>query len=229
MTTRIAVTPCGRPGDYDAAVRRAGGVPWVPSIAGDDVSAILAQVDGILLTGGEDVDPAFFAETPHSTHEPAEPGRDGFEIDLVRQALAQHVPVLAICRGLQVLNVACGGSLMQDIPSEPGPHEPHSLYPPPTRLAHHVRVSPGSRLAGLLPLEAREAQLPVNSRHHQAARVVGAGLTVTAVAPDGIVEALEVSAHPFCVAVQWHPESFHLTGEFDWLFNGFIAACTSSR
>ena len=204
-------------------MRRAGGVPWVPTIGSDDVSTVLAQVDGILLTGGEDVDPAFFAEPPHPTHEPAEPGRDAFEIDLVRQALAQNVAVLAICRGLQVLNVACGGSLVQDIPSEPGQHEPHSVYPPPTRWAHHVRVSAGSRLSALLPPEAT-LQLPVNSRHHQAARVVGAGLTVTAVAPDGTIEALEAPAHPFCVAVQWHPESFHLTGEFDWLFNGFIAA-----
>jgi len=201
-------------------------VPWVPTIGTDDVSAVLAQVDGILLTGGEDVDPAFFAEAPHPTHEPAEPGRDAFEIDLVRRALTQNVPVLAICRGLQVLNVACGGSLVQDIPSEPGPHEPHSLYPPPTRLAHEVRVSAGSRLAALLPPGASEAQLPVNSRHHQAARVVGEGLSVTAVAPDGVIEALEAPGQPFCVAVQWHPESFHVTGEFDWLFRGFIAACT---
>jgi putative glutamine amidotransferase len=88
-----------------------------------------------------------------------------------------------------------------------------------------VRVSAGSRLAALLPPAAAELQLPVNSRHHQAARVVGEGLTVTAVAPDGVIEALEASTHPFCVAVQWHPESFHVTGEFDWLFNGFIAAC----
>lgn len=201
-------------------------MPWVPTIGTDDVSAVLAQVDGILLTGGEDVDPAFFAEAPHPTHEPAEPGRDAFEIDLVRRALTQNVPVLAICRGLQVLNVACGGSLVQDIPSEPGPHEPHSLYPPPTRLAHEVRVSAGSRLAALLPPGASEAQLPVNSRHHQAARVVGEGLSVTAVAPDGVIEALEAPGQPFCVAVQWHPESFHVTGEFDWLFRGFIAACT---
>jgi len=222
---RIAVTSCGRPADYDAAVRRAGGVPWVPALASDGVSAILERVDGVLLTGGEDVAPSFFGEPPHPTHEPAEPGRDAFEIELVRRALAQNVPVLAICRGLQVLNVACGGSLVQDIASEPGPHEPHSLYPPSTRLAHDVRVAPGSRLAALLPPEASGAKLPVNSRHHQAARVVGEGLTVTAVAPDGIVEALEAPAHPFCVAVQWHPESFHLTGEFDWLFQGFIAAC----
>jgi putative glutamine amidotransferase len=207
-------------------VRRAGAEPWVPTIGSDDVSAILEQADGILLTGGEDVDPAIFSEAPHPTHEPAEPGRDAFEIELVRQALAQRVPVLAICRGLQVLNVACGGSLVQDIPSEPGLHERHSVYPPPTLLAHQVRVSAGSRLAALLPPEARDAQLSVNSRHHQAARIVGERLTVTAVAPDGIVEALEVPDHPFCVAVQWHPESFHRTGEFDWLFNGFITACT---
>lgn len=222
---RIAVTPCHRPADYDAAVRRAGGVPWVPAMARDDVPAILGRVDGVLLTGGEDVAPSFFGEPPHPTYEPAEPGRDAFEIALARQAIARKLPVLAICRGLQVLNVACGGSLIQDIPSEPGPHEPHSLYPPSTRMAHDVRVLAGSRLAALRSAEARDVQLSVNSRHHQSVRVVGDGLTVTAVAPDGIVEALEAPAHPFCVAVQWHPESFHLTGEFDWLFDGFLAAC----
>lgn len=222
---RIAVTACRRPADYDAAIRRAGGVPWVPAMASDDVPEILERVDGVLLTGGEDVAPSFFGEPPHPTHEPAEPGRDAFEIDLARRAIARGLPVLAICRGLQVLNVACGGSLIQDIPSEPGPHQPHSLYPPSTRPAHDVRVLAGSRLAALRSAEARDVQFSVNSRHHQSVRVVGEGLTVTAVAPDGIVEALEAPAHPFCVAVQWHPESFHLTGEFDWLFDGFMAAC----
>lgn len=221
----IAVTPCRRPDDYDAAIRRAGGEPWVPVIGRDDVEAVVRHAAGLLLTGGEDVDPALYGEPPHLTHEPAQPGRDAFEIELTRRALAQNLPVLAICRGLQVLNVACGGSLVQDIPSEPGPHEPHSLYPPATQLAHEVRVAAGSRLATLLPPDVGEGPLSVNSRHHQSARVVGGGLTVTAVAPDGIIEALEGPAHPFCVAVQWHPESFHRTGEFDFLFDGFLAAC----
>lgn len=200
-------------------------MPWATTIATDELSEIISHVDGLLLTGGEDVDPAFFSEPAHPTHEPAQPGRDAFEIELTRRALAAGLPVLAICRGLQVVNVACGGTLIQDIPSEPGLLDTHSLYPPSTRLAHAVRVSTGSRLAALLPPGVRDGEFQVNSRHHQAARVVGEGLAVTAVAPDGVVEALEAPAHPFCLAVQWHPESFHLTGEFDWLFDGFMAAC----
>jgi putative glutamine amidotransferase len=220
---RIAVTPCKRPKDYDAAVRRAGAEPWVPSLA-DDPAAVVRQVDGVLLTGGDDVDPAFFGEAAHVSFEPAEPGRDAFELELVREALAADVPLLAICRGLQVLNVAAGGTLIQDIPSEAGAFADHSLAPP-TQMAHEVAVTGGSRLSRLLGSRAPSGRCTVNSRHHQAIRALGAGLTVSATAPDGIVEAVESPSHRFCVGVQWHPESFHATGEFDELFNGFVDAC----
>ena len=224
---RIAVTPCKRPKDYDTAVRRAGAEPWVPSLA-DDPAEVVRQADGVLLTGGDDVDPAFFGEPPHASFEPAEPGRDAFELRLVREALAADVPVLAICRGLQVLNVAAGGTLIQDIPSEPGAFAEHSLGPA-TRMAHDVAVNDGSRLARLLGRRASSGRCTVNSRHHQAIRALGAGLTVTATAPDGIVEGVESAAHRFCVGVQWHPESFHATGEFDELFTGFVEACRTRR
>jgi putative glutamine amidotransferase len=220
---RIAVTPCKRPADYDAAIRRAGAEPWVPAIGVDDPAAVVRQADGILLTGGDDLDPALFGEAPHSTYEPAEPGRDAFEVALVREALATGRPVLAICRGLQVLNVAAAGSLIQDIPSEPGRFEPHSVGPA-TRLAHDVAVDAVSRLAGLLAPRVINGRCAVNSRHHQAIRSIGAGLRVTATASDGIIEGVEMAAHRFCVGVQWHPESFHATGEFDALFNGFVEA-----
>jgi putative glutamine amidotransferase len=220
---RIAVTPCRRPADYDAAVRQAGGDPWVPSIGADDPNAVVRQVDGVLLTGGDDVDPALFGEPPHPAFEPAEPGRDAFELALVREALASNVPVLAICRGLQVLNVALGGTLIQDIPSEPGPFGEHSLGPA-TRMAHDVTIASGSALARLLKPLVDERRA-VNSRHHQAIRTLGRGLTVSAVAPDGIVEGVEAAAQRFCVGVQWHPELFHRTGEFDELFRGFVDAC----
>ena len=105
---RIAVTPCKRPEDYDAAVRQAGGDPWVPAISVDDPTAAIRQVEGLLLTGGDDIDPAFFGEPAHPAYEPAEPGRDAFELALVREALAAELPLFAICRGLQVLNVAAG-------------------------------------------------------------------------------------------------------------------------
>jgi putative glutamine amidotransferase len=181
-------------------------------------------VDGLLLTGGDDVDPVFFGEPAHATYEPAEPGRDAFELALVRLALAADLPVLAICRGLQVLNVAVGGTLIQDIPSEPGGFAAHSLGPS-TRLAHDVAVVEGSRLAILLEPRASGGRCAVNSRHHQAIRALGTGLVATATAPDGIVEGVESNGHKFCVGVQWHPESFHRTGEFEELFRGFVDAC----
>jgi len=221
---RIAVTPCKRPLDYDAAVRKAGGDPWVPAIGGDP-AVVLSQVDGVLLTGGDDVDPVLFGEGPHDSYEAAEPGRDAFELELLQGALAADLPVFAICRGLQVLNVAAGGTLIQDIPSEPRSYAPHSVYPPATQLAHPVVVRPGSRLAELLGARLSNGRCDVNSRHHQAIRRLGSGLTVTATAPDGIVEGVESPAHRFCVGVQWHPESFHRTGEFDELFRGFVEAC----
>jgi len=221
---RIAVTPCKRPTDYDAAIRQAGGDPWVPVIDGDEPADLLRQVDGLLLTGGDDVDPVFFGEIAHATYEPAEPGRDAFELALVRLALAADLPVLAICRGLQVLNVAAGGTLIQDIPSEPGGFGAHSLGPS-TQLAHDVAVVEGSRLATLLEPRTSGGRCAVNSRHHQAIRALGTGLVVTATAPDGIVEGVESDGHRFCVAVQWHPESFHRTGEFEELFRGFVDAC----
>ena len=120
----VAITPCKKPRDYEAAVRRAGATPR-PLALDDAAAEALRGVDGLLLTGGDDVDPALYGEPPHTTFDVAEPGRDAFEIDLVRRALDADLPVLAICRGLQVLNVALGGTLIQDIPSEPDRLLPH--------------------------------------------------------------------------------------------------------
>jgi putative glutamine amidotransferase len=221
----VAITPCKKPRDYEAAVRRAGATPKPLSLDDPTVTA-LDGVDGLLLTGGDDVDPALYGEAPHPTCDVSEPGRDAFEIDLIRRALAADLPVLAICRGLQVLNVALGGTLIQDIPSEPGPLLQHDAEGPPTTLAHTVAVTPGSGLAALVGPDDTRA---VNSRHHQAIRALGKGLVVTGTSPDGVIEAAEVPAARFCVGVQWHPENFHATGEFDRLFNGFVDACRKSR
>jgi len=221
----VAITPCKKPRDYEAAVRRAGAVPR--PLALDEAPAnALDGVDGLLLTGGDDVDPALYGEAAHSTYDLSEPGRDAFEIDLVRRALDADIPVLAICRGLQVLNVALGGTLIQDIPSEPAPLLPHDTSGAPTTLAHTVEVTPGTCLAALVGPEGTRA---VNSRHHQAVRALGNGLVVTATSPDGVIEAAEVPAARFCVGVQWHPENFYATGEFDRLFDGFVEACRKPR
>ena len=219
----VAITPCKKPRDYEAAVRRAGATPR-PLALDDATAEALRGVDGLLLTGGDDVDPALYGEPPHTTFDVAEPGRDAFEIDLVRRALDADLPVLAICRGLQVLNVALGGTLIQDIPSEPGRLLLHDTEGPPTTPAHTVTVAPGSCLAALVgPDDVRT----VNSRHHQAVRALGRGLIATATSPDGLIEGAEVPAARFCVGVQWHPENFHATGEFSGLFEGFVAACRS--
>ena len=216
----VAITPCKKPRDYDAAVRRAGATPKALSLDEATASA-LDGVDGLLLTGGDDVDPALYGEARHPTCDVSEPGRDAFEIDLVRRALAADLPVLAICRGLQVLNVALGGTLIQDIPSEPEALLQHDAEGPPDTLAHTVAVAPGSCLAALVGPDGTRA---VNSRHHQAIRALGQGLVVTGTSPDGVIEAAEIPASRFCVGVQWHPENFK-TGEFDRLFAGFVAAC----
>ena len=217
----VAITPCKKPRDYEAAIRRAGATPR-PLGVDEPTASALEGVDGLLLTGGDDVDPALYGEPAHASYDVSEPGRDAFEIDLVRRALAADLPVLAICRGLQVLNVALGGTLIQDIPSEPAPLLPHDADGPPTTLAHTVAVTPGSCLAALVGPDDNRA---VNSRHHQAVRALGEGLVVTATSPDGVIEAAEVPAARFCVGVQWHPENFHSTGEFDGLFEGFVRAC----
>jgi putative glutamine amidotransferase len=219
----IAITPCKKPRDYDAAVRRAGATPK-PLSLDDPTATALDGVDGLLLTGGDDVDPAIYGEAPHPTYDLSEPGRDAFEIDLVRRALDADLPVLAICRGLQVLNVALGGTLIQDIPSEPASMLQHDAEGAPTTLAHTVSVTPGSCLAALVGPDGTRA---VNSRHHQSIRALGEGLVVTGTSPDGVIEAAEVPSARFCVGVQWHPENFHATGEFGRLFEGFVAACRS--
>jgi len=231
----IGVTASGRLDDYLESVRRAGGEPLVLS-NDDDPSAVLDKVDGILLTGGLDVDPSRYGESAHPTTEPA-PDRDRFELPLAHEAVQRDVPLLAICRGVQVLNVAEGGTLIQDLPSEKPSDTPHAVNEPRNRIAHNVMVSPGTRLASsLAPALAQVPGVkprptivacPVNSRHHQAVGAVAPAFVVSAVSPDGIVEAIERPGARFCVGVQWHPENFWRTGEFDGLFSDFVTAATS--
>jgi len=215
---RIGITACSRMDDYVESVTRAGGEPIVLSNA-DDPVAVLDTVDGVLLTGGLDVDPALYDEAPHPTTETA-PERDRFEIPLTRAAIARDVPLLAICRGVQVLNVAAGGSLIQDIPSAIQSNLAHSIDIPKDHIAHNVRVTRGTALAELLGSEQRS----VNSRHHQAVGTVASDFVVAAESADGVVEAIEKPDASFCLGVQWHPENFWRTGEFAGLFDSFVQA-----
>lgn len=217
----IILVPFPRP-DYVEALEKAGAE--VRAIDGS-VSAdqALSGVDGVLLTGGQDVDPARYSEERHPTTEDAEPGRDELELALARRALDDDLPLFAICRGIQVLNVAAGGSLVQDIPSEVGHFVPHDVREPRDHEAHPVRVKPGTRLAEALGSEINaHGETMVNSRHHQALSTVAPGLEVTAVAPDGLPEAVEKKDSRFVVGVQWHPENFHRSGRFSGLFDAFV-------
>lgn len=221
----IAIAQNRRISDYVEAIRRAGGEPIEVGADGELPEHILARVAGVVLTGGGDVDPVLYGEARHATFDPAESGRDEFELALTRQALAAKVPFLAICRGMQLLNVAMGGSLIQDIPTQVPGALVHSVPEPRFAIAHEVWVSKGSRLSALLADHLEDGDTcHVNSRHHQSVQRVANGFEVTATSPDGVIEAMETPGDAFCVAVQWHPENFWRTGEFRSLFEGFIAA-----
>ena len=220
----IGVTRCSRLDDYITAIEGTGARTRVLEVC-NSPRQLLGEVDGILLTGGADVDPVLYGERRHPATEDAEPGRDEFELDLARRVMDCGVPLLAICRGVQVLNVAAGGSLVQDIPTELDRALRHAAPEPKTLLAHTVTVEPGSRLdAALAGAPRREGAVPVNSRHHQAIARTGRGLTVTARAADGVVEGVEHPGLPFCVGVQWHPENFWASGEFRGLFDALVRA-----
>jgi putative glutamine amidotransferase len=223
----IGITPCSRIDDYVESVKRAGAEPLVLS-NDDDPAAVLDRVDGVLLTGGLDVDPALYGEAPHPATEAA-PERDRFEIPLSKAALERDVPLFAICRGVQVMNVAAGGTLVQDIPSAVGLELPHSIDVPKDCLAHAVRVAPGTRLAAALGAKTRLDACSVNSRHHQAVGNVAPSFIVSAASPDGIIEAIERPGARFCLGVQWHPENFWRTGEFSGLFAAFVEAARARQ
>ncbi len=141
-------------------------------------------------------------------------------------ALENDVPMLGVCRGLQVLNVSAGGTLIQDIPSEVNQALPHEVNNPLYAIAHEVWVTRGSALSKVMQEQLADNEvLQVNSRHHQAIKQTAAGFDVCATAPDGVIEAIERPGSRFCVAVQWHPENFWRTGEFRALFEAFVRAC----
>jgi len=222
----IAVARCNKLPDYEESIRRAGGDVRVVEYNVDLPAEVIASVDGLVLTGGGDVQPSLYGAETHRLFDGAEPGRDECEIELVRRALAADLPVLAICRGLQVLNVACGGTLVQDIPDEIGTTVTHRVPTPRDSVAHTVSVESGSLLERLMSERFSTGEpWPVNSRHHQAAKAPGAGLVVSATAADDIIEAVEDPRHRFVLGVQWHPENFWRTGEYRALFEGFVQAC----
>ncbi len=190
---------------YLRAVQGAGLVPVLlpPGLDGAARDALWPRLRGLVLTGGGDVDPARFGEGRHPTTTDVAPARDALEIDLAIRAVAERLPLLAICRGVQVLNVALGGDLHQDIGSQIPGAVVHSQKAARAETTHTVRVKEGSRLAAILGA----TEVAVNTFHHQAARRVGERLVAVAWAPDGVIEGLEMSRDEgFVVGVQWHPE-----------------------
>jgi putative glutamine amidotransferase len=223
----IAITTRRKVEDYRQSVLHAGGEPRViepPSTPGE----ALDGAGGLLMTGGPDVDPARYGEARDASVTDVDAARDAWEIALVAEARRRGLPILAICRGAQVLNVACGGTLVQDIPSAVPGATPHKLTVPPNQpfsLAHDMWFEKNSLLGRLLGERLGEADsCEVNSRHHQAVKDAAPGFVVTATAPDGVVEAIEDPSARFCLGVQWHPENFWRTGEFRALFDGLVHA-----
>lgn len=226
----IAIAQNRRMSDYMESVRRAGGEPIEVAAGGEAPEHIVARVDAIMLTGGGDVDPMLYGEAPHETFQAAEADRDAFEIALTKAAIAANVPFLAICRGMQLLNVAMGGTLIQDIPTQVPGALAHSVPEPRAHVAHEVWVSKDSRLSTLLADHMEDGETcHVNSRHHQSVAKVAPGFEVTATSPDGVIEAMEQPGDAFCVGVQWHPENFWRTGEFRSLFEGFVQAANARK
>jgi putative glutamine amidotransferase len=224
----IAVTNCSKLEDYRQAVQHVGGEVRIVD-ASMPVAAALEGAMGLLLTGGDDVAPSRYGESAHEAIVEVAPERDAFEIALVQAARRAGLPILAICRGIQVLNVAFGGTLVQDIPSQIHGALDHKLTVPPHKsfdYAHEVWVDTNSLLARLMQERlAGSDSCEVNSRHHQAVKEVATGFKVVATAPDGIIEAIEAPSAGFCLGVQWHPENFWRTGEFRALFEEFVKAC----
>jgi putative glutamine amidotransferase len=220
----IGVTRCSRLDDYLASIEQSGAQPRVLEVS-ESPRAVLQTVDGVLLTGGGDVDPALYGESRHDSVEDAEPGRDEFEIDLARRAMERDLPILAVCRGAQVLNVAAGGTLVQDIPTAVTSDLAHSVKEPKDSIAHEIRIAADTRLhAALGGAMDASSTCRVNSRHHQSVGKLGHEMVASATAEDGVIEGIEVPYRSFCVGVQWHPENFWRTGEFKPLFDAFVAA-----
>jgi putative glutamine amidotransferase len=207
------------------AVEEAGGLPIVLAPGRpEDAPELLGRVSGLLLTGGGDVDPGLYGETPHDRLGRVVPERDAFELALAREALEKRLPLLAICRGQQVLNVATGGTLVQDIPSQLSGAVDHDPDTERWGMAHPVRILPGTRLRAILGADTAL----VNSFHHQAVKAPGQGVVVSALADDEVVEGIEVPDHPFALGVQWHPEAFWDHGrKFQSLFEALVDASRS--
>lgn len=205
---------------YIDSLRRAGAVPVLIPPQPENAAELVETLDGILLAGGEDCDPALYGQERHpQVLEVMDERRQSNDLALAKVARERGIPTLGICLGLQMMNVAGGGTLVQDIDSQVETEIQHASQPE-DRVRHDVMVKQGTKLASIVPA----IELNVNSSHHQAIAQVADGLRITAHAPDGIVEGLEDPRHPFYVGVQWHPEDMAGEGSASTLFDAFVQA-----
>ena len=238
MTARIALAAfrIQKPGSTPAyssreelvrAILAAGGRPYLlPSaLPLDSIPEVMSEFDGLFISGGGDIHPDFFGGKMHPSVDGVDLERDEFELALCRQAVAMDKPVFGICRGQQMLNVAMGGSLVVDIPSELPEAGQHQWWPnyQRSRLSHSVTLERGSQLEGIMG----GAEFMVNSLHHQSVKDLGEGLRVVATAPDGVIEALEMPGKHFVVSVQWHPEWLQNFEPMRQIFKAFVEASNS--
>ena len=212
---------------YYEAVAAAGAAPVLIPLL-DDVDALRATYEacaGIMIPGGVDMDPGTYGEAPHERLGRVDPARDRVELQLTRWAIEDRKPLLGLCRGLQVINVAAGGTLYQDLDAQLDGAIRHDYFPTygfdRDYVSHDVAVAPASRLRSLVEID----QLPVNSMHHQGVKRLGAGLVACAHAADGLIEAVESANGHWMLGVQWHPEVFEADDPHTReLFRGFVRA-----
>jgi putative glutamine amidotransferase len=234
ITTHRSATSLGVPlfstaQAYVEAIARAGGAPVLLPLGLDKATlfTLTSRLDGILFSGGGDIQPELYGSQSHPKVNEVDHDRDRVELWLVQRVLQRKLPFLGICRGLQVINVGLGGSLYEDILDQHPSAQQHQFSPghPRNHLAHTVQVQAGSRLATILGAESFQ----VNSLHHQGVRKLAPALQANAFAPDGILEGLEIPDHPFGMAVQWHPEWLRDDPVMQRIFRAFILAATGSQ
>lgn len=207
--------------NYCTSISDAGGIP-VPLPHAEALAPIyLEMIDGLVVTGGNfDVDPALYGDGDKHEKVSLKEGRTRFEMAILKGCIEQKKPVLGICGGQQLLNVALGGTLIQHIPDSVPNCLPHEQPNPRTEAGHSVKVKAGTLLHAI----AGKDSIEVNSAHHQAVQNVPEGVVINGLAEDGVIEGIEYPAHPFCLGVQWHPE-YHISPADTAIFTAFIKAC----
>ncbi|MDZ8079021.1 MAG: gamma-glutamyl-gamma-aminobutyrate hydrolase family protein [Nostoc sp. DcaGUA01] len=226
---RQAALPFSLPSEYIDAVRTAGGIPILLPPGEIEPARLLDSLDGLIISGGGDIDPVCYNGFAHPTIYSVDGERDAFELELAKFALERHLPILGICRGLQILIVSCGGTLIPHIPDVYGTSALHRLEPEPGRrlpTEHPVTIDVDSCLADCL----QNSHISVVSWHHQAVDKVPSGWRVVAHASDdGVIEAVEHEHHPWAIGVQWHPELSTVDPNHQKIFQAFVQAAHTKQ